>query len=797
MILKIYDYLSTHRKVRWTVALAVTALLVVLTLRLSYKEDISDFLPLDNEDRTHLAVFQDISGADQIVIMFGAKDGGKADADSICRAVDVFCRKLAECDTAGWTKAMTAQVDMERVEQVQQYVYENIPYFLTAADYARMDSLLSQPGYADRQLQADREMLMFPSGGLLTTNISRDPLNLFTPVVERLQQAQPAAGFENYDGYIFTPDMERGIVTLRSPFGNAETDNNSKLVELLQEAAADMQSQCGGVEARITGGPQIAVGNARQIKADSILAVGLSALLIMGLLVWYFRSARSILSIAVSILWGWIFALGMLSLFRDSVSIIVVGMASVILGIAVNYPLHLVTHARHEGSMRQTLRDISSPLLIGNITTVGAFMALIPLNSTALRDLGLFASLLLVGTIMFVLLILPHHVKPQGRPQKAPDTPCERRSRWDVNMKWLAAVLVVVTAVMAWFAKDTEFDPNMANINYMTDEQREDMRYLQGLAAEKGDEKTLYVTATAADIDKALDKAQLIDCAEAMAVKTFLPSKAEQTDRLKAWRDFRERHPEVLAAGIEDAAVRNGFAADAFSDFEDIVNGDYKVKPYGHFEPLTATLLRGNVSIDSAANRYTVVVPVKVAEKDMAQMKQRYKESFDVESMNSAMANTLSDNFNYIGIVCSAIVFLFLWLSFRNFWVAVIAFVPMAVSWIWILGIMAILGIKFNIVNIILATFIFGQGDDYTIFITEGCLHERRTGKPILATYRTGILLSAAIMLVGIGTLITARHPALHSLAEVTIVGMACVVLMAMVIPPMLFRLVKRIRLKE
>ena len=112
----------------------------------------------------------------------------------------------------------------------------------------------------------------------------------------------------------------------------------------------------------------------------------------------------------------------------------------------------------------------------------------------------------------------------------------------------------------------------------------------------------------------------------------------------------------------------------------------------------------------------------------------------------------------------------------------------MAISWIWILGIMAILGIKFNIVNIILATFIFGQGDDYTIFMTEGCISEYVHGKPLLASYKRSIILSALIMFIGIGTLIFARHPALHSLAEVTIIGMFSVVLMAYLVPPLLFK---------
>jgi predicted RND superfamily exporter protein len=45
-------------------------------------------------------------------------------------------------------------------------------------------------------------------------------------------------------------------------------------------------------------------------------------------------------------------------------------------------------------------------------------------------------------------------------------------------------------------------------------------------------------------------------------------------------------------------------------------------------------------------------------------------------------------------------------------------------------------------------------------------------------------------MFIGIGTLIVAKHPALHSLAEITIVGMSSVVFMSWLVPPLLFRLI-------
>ena len=101
---------------------------------------------------------------------------------------------------------------------------------------------------------------------------------------------------------------------------------------------------------------------------------------------------------------------------------------------------------------------------------------------------------------------------------------------------------------------------------------------------------------------------------------------------------------------------------------------------------------------------------------------------------------------------------------------------------------MGLAGMQFNIVNIILATFIFGQGDDYTIFITEGLMYERATGKKILHSYKNAVVLSALIMFIGIGALVLAKHPAMHSLGLVTVIGMITVVLMAYYLPPLVFR---------
>ena len=289
IVLKVYDFLRMHRFMRLFSFLVTTALLVALILTLQYKEDISDFLPLSSTHQSGLKVYQDISGANKIFVIFQAKEGQRTDADAMVSAIERFTTNLRAADTAGIARQLTAQVDMEKMQQVVDFVYRYMPLFLTPHDYQRMDSLLREPGFAARQLQEDKRMLMFPTGNMLTSNIQRDPLGLFTPVVAKLQQRHLSLNYELYDGYIFSPDMKRAIVMVESPFGSSETEHNTQLIALLKAQAAKVTQSQPALEVHLTGGPVIAVGNATQIKSDSLLSLTLATLLFPVLFFLTFR----------------------------------------------------------------------------------------------------------------------------------------------------------------------------------------------------------------------------------------------------------------------------------------------------------------------------------------------------------------------------------------------------------------------------------------------------------------------------------------------------------------------------
>ena len=169
----------------------------------------------------------------------------------------------------------------------------------------------------------------------------------------------------------------------------------------------------------------------------------------------------------------------------------------------------------------------------------------------------------------------------------------------------------------------------------------------------------------------------------------------------------------------------------------------------------------------------------------------------DRQYLASKLASVINLDFSQIAWMTSLLVFVVMLITYGRIELTLVSFIPMFIAFVWILGIMGIFGIEFNIVNIILSALIFGLGDDYSLFIMDGLLQEYRTGKKNLSSYKSSMVLSAITTLAGLGVLIFAKHPALRSIAVISITGILSVVLIAQVLIPFLFHALISNRIKE
>ncbi len=790
--LKIYDFLSARRGLSIAVALALTILLAFFASRVHYEEDIAKFLPQSGDIQRYQDVYQQFAAQSRIAVVFSPVSD-TLDMETMEGAMTRLGEILDESEMA---VHVSATVDESQVFDLMDAVYAHLPYLLTDEDYRRIDSLLRIPGFVRDRIAQDKQTLMFPVAGTLMHTLPVDPLQLFTPVLRRLNSLKMSDAFQIIDGYLFTADGRHGIVTFDSPFGANESYRNGQLSKYLDARIGELQAEFPGVEITAVGAPLIAASNAAQIKRDSITAVAIAIVLILMILLLHYRRLSDILWVGASILFGALFSLAGISLFRGSISIIVIGIGSVIVGIVANYPLHFLDQYKETGDRREALKEMVLPLLIGNLTTVAAFFCLLWLDARAMQDLGLFASLMLVGTILFVLVFLPQFMR--YRPAPAAHRLFDRWAGLNLSRSkakpWILLSGLAITLVLGFFSRKTTFDSDLSHINYMTPAQREKLDILSQVQSSG----TMYAVAEGATLQEAVDRNEALterlrtsDAVSSVSgVGEMLPSQQRQKRAADRWNAFwqEEEHRRVLAEVAREADAC-GFSPQAFQPFFALFESPCSVVGIETFDDIIGPFT--DKYIFPMENGYRIVSYVGTDRPEavhaLVDGGSPHTFVFSGSDMGRRLVDMLRGSFNYIGMVCSVVVFLFLLLSFRRIELALMAFLPLAVSWIWILGIMHLTGIQFNIVNIILATFIFGQGDDYTIFITEGLLYEYTTGKPRLSSYKHSVVISALIMFAGIGCLVVARHPALRSLALVTIVGMATVVLMASFLPPVVF----------
>ncbi|MDR1380898.1 MAG: 1-acyl-sn-glycerol-3-phosphate acyltransferase, partial [Tannerella sp.] len=815
--LSVYDCFSKRRGLLFALLFLLVVLFICFACRIRFQEDISRFLPGDGDNERINSAWQYVASSNAITVCCMPKEpagtGREYPEDAAAlqvEALDALAgRLLARMDTAH-VKSLFYRVNPAEMQAIPAFVIANMPYFLDGDDYGRMDSLLTREAIA-RRMEANRRMLASPAGMLVRDNILSDPLQMAGPLVSRLQDFRTGDRYRLYDDHLFTEDGD-ALMFIECAVPASETAGNAAFLDSLKRYVAETEREFGGISFEYTGAAEIGLTNARRIRQDTVLSMSLAVAVMLALLIGSFRSGRRILLIFASVLFGGLFALALLYVIRGEVSVIAVGISSIMFGIAINYPLHFLERCRHVASPRIAIRDIIEPLTIGNITTVGAFMSLVFIGSDAMSDLGWFASLLLVGTILFVLFFLPHFLPARKDAGGCGvDASGERASvfsrlvarPFEENRRLVAAV-ILLTVFFGFFSGDSRFDTDMWRINYMTAAQRKTFDRMTGLL--NGDRHVMYCVTEGAGLEEALRANErnmpalraLVDdgrISRVGGIGSFYPSRALQAERIRQWEAFWSTRRDSVMTYLREEARAAGFREDAFRAFGEMTGRRWTTVDMPHFAPLREAFA-GNYIIEKEDGGTMIVNMLYTDRREVPSIEEMLNGrgspstvAFDAGSVTRRMIASLSDSFNYVLFVCGLIVFTFLTVSMGRVELSLIAFVPLALSWIWILGLMNIFDIRFNIVNVILATFIFGQGDDYTIFMTEGLMHEYTYGRKMLASHKKSIAMSALIMFAGMGMLILAKHPALRSLAEVTVVGMFSVVVMAYIFPPLLFRL--------
>jgi len=588
-----------------------------------------------------------------------------------------------------------------------------------------------------------------------------------------------------YGNHLFSSDTTVAFVFIFPDFVSFDSKASTRLIKKAERSIAELKKAFPDIEVLFHGPPVQSVFNSRQIKSDLALTMGISLFLACLLIVVCYRNKTTLPMLLLPVVYGAFFALACMFLFQDFMSLMALGIGAIILGVALSYCLHVITHFKYLTDAVLVLRDQVRPVILGSLTTIGAFMGLLFTQSDLLRDFGLFASLAMVGATLACLFFLPQifplvrnrrYEKAFSLLEKINDQPLDRQ-------KWLLALIVIVFIVSMFKMSDVKFDTNLRNIGYFDPI----VTLSMDLYAEKTS-KGLTVSnyaATSESLDSAFicnwELSRICDSLQtAGIIKNYSKSslillpEAEQLKRIATWKQYwtdervREVKQHVIAAGQANK-VRQAM----FDPFFDLLTKDYEPSSIYTASVLPEGMMANMV--EYSQDMYLVYTSVQLESVHLKEVNDCLAAQpgvivADPFYYTTNMVEMMHKDFNTILGVSSIFVFIVLLFSFRSLLLAIIAFLPMGMSWYITLGVMAIFGLQFNLINIVISSFIFGIGVDYSIFVMEGLLSDVKGGDKKLLTYhKTAIFLSAVVLIVSISSLMFAKHPALSSIGVATL----------------------------
>ncbi|NDV84495.1 MMPL family transporter [Bacteroides sp. 51] len=807
----IYRFFNSHKVVFYSILLLTTACCTWFSLKINFEEDISKLLPSAEEGGAEELVFSNLKVKDKIFILFNPLSD-EVGPDELTEACDAFVQALFDKDsTHNAIHNVLYQIDEDLMQNGIAFLYENVPAYLEESDYIRLDSIMEKT-QVEKQMEENYSLLRSSAGMIYKDLITQDPIALRNLFLSKAKGMTSGLGgsYALYNNHIFTADTTVAIAFLSPNFKAFDSKQGIRLSDMIEEEIQHFQKENPEIEILYHGAPVQSVYNSRQIKKDLLVTISISLLLVAVILLICFRNKSNILYLVLPVGYGVIFALSIIYLMKGSMSLMAMGIGAIVMGVAFSYCLHVITHFKYISDPEKVLKDQTRPVILGSLTTIGAFMGLLLTKSELLQDFGLFASLGLVGTTIFCLIFLPQffNQKNNRRSDKAFEI-LEKINNYPYEkQKWLIGLIVIISIVCFFVSDKVQFDSDLRNIGY------NDPRVMKSrdlLAAKTtGNYSTVYFASVSQDLDSALIyNAQLCDKLDQLKkedlikgysapASLFIPT-GEQQHRIDEWNHYwTDTRKKEMRKNVVEAGNKYKFAPAIFTSFFDMLDTDYE--PVSLFEAgVIPDEILENI-IEYTDNRYMVFVPVQMNREELVEVGGDIVKGnpqfvvIDAMYYTNDMVKVMHKDFNTTLGISSLFVLVVLLLSYRNIPLALIAFLPMGLSWYIVLGAMVFLGMEFNLINIVISTFIFGVGVDYSIFIMDGLLIKHRTGESTLKYHKTAIFLSAVVLIIVTSSLLFAVHPAISSIGVATLIGMGATLLIAYTLLPFLFSLLPRYR---
>ncbi len=759
--------------------------------------------------------------------------------------IDAIAAELAK-ETC--IKSVSHKSGSEAMELLRERIGERAYLFLEPEDLAKLEQRLTTDGIA-RQMKQNRAVLD-QSLDAFKKAVVPDPLGLAEIFESRLSRHGREFKSNDPAGYYLSPDKKLYVVRA-TPSGKCQDlEFSQKIIAITDNILATAwrnyestnpqgaASLAGHYQTHLTGGYAAAVSANSILRRDLRVTFIISVVCVLLIFVISFRRIATAPLAAVPLLLAVVWTLAVAGLWFERISMISGCFAAILLGLGVDFAVHVYNRyvmerrkgATPEDSVHIAIVRTGGGIFLGGFTTAIAFFGITVTSFQGLSEIGFLAGWGIIFSMIAMTVILPSLLLVRARLGYGEDLQHFRdltgfglprlsgliTSRpWPVlitSLALCAAGTVYLSTCMSTDFFNSDFralgskkDPAMRTANLLMERFEMSLTSISVVATAPTEAEALEISSAFAERARTVTGPGK-QLGSYRSVLAFLPAPSNQK---KAAALMGSVDYDRVEADIRKYAAENGMNPRAFKTFwgwlekvETMASGDGPdlITSEDLAETSAAVLLDYFVARDEAGwHVQTIIVPSRGMH--LRKWYDRLRVDLKVGDPGDSLAMTapvlvgyeLRDmvygDFSKITLFVLGGVILSLVLLFRSILKSIVALLPMLMGIVFTLSALMLSGRRLNYINVIVLPMIIGVGIDYGIHMMHRFVHGSSIEEVIIETGRA-VVVTTLTTVAGFGALCAAEYRGLASLGLVASLGVImCMVTSVVVLPAALVAL--------
>jgi len=596
-----------------------------------------------------------------------------------------------------------------------------------------------------------------------------DPHQLFLKYLSaQSSQVQP----EKVHGVWFDADRSKALLIIQMKSSGFDLDVYQAGIDVINNAFE--QSDKDGAANIVVAGPgTIAVATRNSIRSTTQQVSWVLSVVILVLLWFGYGSIRLAIMAGIPLLTAIIAAITVNLLLFGELHGIVLAFGITMLGVGLDYPLHLFSHLRKNETAIKSLRRIWPTLRLSVLTSVLAYTAFIGTGFSGLTQLAVFSATGLLVALILTRWVIPVWVSADWANKRVFFV----KQPFSCKKKIVVSILIIGFPLLILILQDNIWSRDISQISPVSSDARDTDRSLRRslhatdvshvflLEGKNIDEVLIKTDKLKSAIQPAID-GNIIS--GVFAASDILPDKFSQQYNQSLLPDIID-----LKKNVNVALEGLPFKKNAFENFIEAVSASKSRQPINYIDILPTPLgsKLKSMLFEQEGSWYSVI-RVAGVNNEKAFISWVNSKS-DIEpyyisirsATNELMERYLQNAWFRFIVVLSLIALIVLWLT-QTRKEAVWIFIPVIAGVVVSLAVQVMLGNLINIFHVLSLLLVVGMGLDYSLFFNREWKNEVD-----LQDRTHAIILSATTTVVAFGTLGLSDIPILAAMGQTVSVG--------------------------